>query len=340
MTIRRAPRAAEPFLRVRNDVVRDSRLSFRARGVLVMMLSYPDDWRFDRDWLAAQSSGEGRDAVRSALQELERVGYLIRTKIRLPSGRYGWDHILFDTPQSEAFPQVAPVAGKPSVAEPSVVNPTSYEDCVRTTENEKIKISLSPPELPDADPRESSTSSDSKPQGGSAYVALAAEGVTGDEADRFIAWADERKGGDKGGGWYRTVASNGDLAGFVKKFRAEYRERCADHQSYYVESCPHHQCPEHLGTTQVGNCHECDYDYGNPAFWDGRSLLCPEHPNSYIYECRDCLQAHRDTGHHISRHRIDRQRTDWKPTPTFTAAAARSPRPSRKTHSDDDPWNN
>lgn len=44
---------------IRNEVVRDKRLSYRARGLLCAMLSYPDNWSFNRDWLAEQTDGEG-----------------------------------------------------------------------------------------------------------------------------------------------------------------------------------------------------------------------------------------------------------------------------------------
>jgi hypothetical protein len=98
--IKRAPRPDSGFLMIRNDVVRDKRLSYRARGLLCAMLSYPDNWNFNRDWLAEQSEGEGQRAVRGALQELEHYGYLRRERIKLDKGRFGWEHVVYDTPQA------------------------------------------------------------------------------------------------------------------------------------------------------------------------------------------------------------------------------------------------
>lgn len=98
--IRRAKRPDMGFLIVFNDVARDRRVSRRARGLLIEMLSYPDDWNFDRDWLAAQTEHEGQHAIRNALAELEQFGYLERRRVRLGGGRFGWEHIIYDTPQA------------------------------------------------------------------------------------------------------------------------------------------------------------------------------------------------------------------------------------------------
>ena len=57
MTIIRAPRPDSGFLIVANDVVRDSRLSYRARGTLLSILSRPDDWRTDAEQLVREAPG-------------------------------------------------------------------------------------------------------------------------------------------------------------------------------------------------------------------------------------------------------------------------------------------
>ena len=142
--IRRAPRPEAGYLSIRNDVIRDDRLSFRARGLLAAMLSYPDDWQFSREWLADQSPREGVDAIRSALKELETHGYLTRQRVRMPGGRFGWEHLLFDTPQdtqpapepNEPDESRPPLVDKPPTAEPPVANPPSTEDCsTKTVDN-------------------------------------------------------------------------------------------------------------------------------------------------------------------------------------------------------------
>lgn len=64
----------------------DDDLSFRALGVLAYLLSRPPGWETDSKRLAAGKRREGRDAIRSALKELEAAGYLHRVKVRRPAG--------------------------------------------------------------------------------------------------------------------------------------------------------------------------------------------------------------------------------------------------------------
>lgn len=65
------------FTTIRNKTVRDSRLSYRARGLLFYLLSLPDDARVSREHLA-EAGPDGVRAVRSALAELAEAGYLTR----------------------------------------------------------------------------------------------------------------------------------------------------------------------------------------------------------------------------------------------------------------------
>lgn len=67
----------DPFTRVPNLSVRDSRLDLKARGLLLIMLSKPDGWRFSEARLAADA-GVGRDALRTAMGTLIDAGYVVR----------------------------------------------------------------------------------------------------------------------------------------------------------------------------------------------------------------------------------------------------------------------
>lgn len=73
-TITRAP-SKNPFLLMPQATVRDSRLSYRARGVLARLLSNADGYKMPSSQLAKEG-GEGRDAIRKSLNELEKFGYL------------------------------------------------------------------------------------------------------------------------------------------------------------------------------------------------------------------------------------------------------------------------
>ena len=75
----------DSFTVIPNALLHDASLSFRARGLLVMMLSMPDDWRTYQTWLEQQGH-EGREAIRAAVRELETAGYLRRERV-MQNGR-------------------------------------------------------------------------------------------------------------------------------------------------------------------------------------------------------------------------------------------------------------
>jgi len=99
------------FTTLGNEVLRDSRLSYCARGILAYLLSQPDGKRDDIRTLAERTP-EGRERVASAMRELEKLGYLTRTKRRTPDGHICTEVEVFDTPGGEAS-QLTPKAGFP-----------------------------------------------------------------------------------------------------------------------------------------------------------------------------------------------------------------------------------
>src|ERR1051325_69347 len=77
----------------------DVRLSFRAKGLHTYLMAKPDNWQVYIEQLEHQSPREGRDAIRSALKELEDAGYIARHKGRGPRGQMaGWDTTVYETP--------------------------------------------------------------------------------------------------------------------------------------------------------------------------------------------------------------------------------------------------
>lgn len=92
------------YLTVSNRPLRDGALSLKAKGLFAVMASLPPEWQFSVRGLAAICK-EGRDAVRSALLELERAGYLRRTPRRCEGRSAGWEYELFERPAVEAPPR-------------------------------------------------------------------------------------------------------------------------------------------------------------------------------------------------------------------------------------------
>lgn len=88
------------FSIVDNKIINDKQISFKARGLLIYMLSKPDDWKFYPDELAKHSDKDGVKAINTALQEMESVGYLVRKRKRDNKGHFkGIDYLLYETPQ-------------------------------------------------------------------------------------------------------------------------------------------------------------------------------------------------------------------------------------------------
>lgn len=75
------------FTQIPNAWLRDTRLSFRARGFLAMLLSHSQGWSLSIASIVAESR-EGTHAIRETIYELENLGYLERTQIN-ENGRFG-----------------------------------------------------------------------------------------------------------------------------------------------------------------------------------------------------------------------------------------------------------
>ena len=95
--IRRTPRPETNWTVIRNEVINDDRLSFKATGVLVYILSKPDHWQTSTAHLATVKK-EGLDAIRTAMTELERAGYVKRRRYQDTLGRWKYDIDVYDNP--------------------------------------------------------------------------------------------------------------------------------------------------------------------------------------------------------------------------------------------------
>lgn len=99
----RAPRPDSHFVQIRNDVIRDRRLSYKARGLLAFMLSFPDNYRITSESLADASDQDGRRAVLSGLEELRDLGYLVTVSERDEKGQWSKTSFLYDEPQCSSI---------------------------------------------------------------------------------------------------------------------------------------------------------------------------------------------------------------------------------------------
>lgn len=86
------------YTNVSNAVIRDSRLSWKARGIFVYLWSQADNWDFYVSEIAKHAT-DGVRALRNGLKELEKLGYLIRKNKQAKEGGFdGMEWILIDHP--------------------------------------------------------------------------------------------------------------------------------------------------------------------------------------------------------------------------------------------------
>ena len=91
-----------------NDHLRSHDLSLKAKGLLSLILSLPDDWNYSTSGLAAITK-EGKDCICTVLKELETAGYIRRKRIRDDIGRIvDIEYHIYETPTPRGNQQAAP----------------------------------------------------------------------------------------------------------------------------------------------------------------------------------------------------------------------------------------
>ena len=100
-----------------NHHLRNKELTLKAKGLLSQMLSLPEDWDYTLAGLS-YINREKIDAIREAVRELERAGYIVRSRERDEKGRLrGAEYVIYEQPQK-------PVSDLPILENPTLDNPT------------------------------------------------------------------------------------------------------------------------------------------------------------------------------------------------------------------------
>lgn len=123
MSVYRVNKKRSGYTLMSNYHLRDKRLTLKAVGLLSKMLSFNDGWKFSTNGLAAICK-EGPDAIRSALNELEDNGYLVRQRQRDSKGRMSntvFD--IYEEPQAVLPDRENPHQENPNVDNPDVDKP-------------------------------------------------------------------------------------------------------------------------------------------------------------------------------------------------------------------------
>ena len=123
-----------------NHHLKNRALSLKAKGLLSLMLSLPDDWDYTLQGLA-HISLEKVDAIRKAITELENEGYITRTRERDEQGRLrGTEYIIREQPISEKPTLEKPMLENPILEKPTLDKPTQAKPMLEkpTQLNKKI----------------------------------------------------------------------------------------------------------------------------------------------------------------------------------------------------------
>lgn len=127
-----------------NYHLRDKNLKLGTKGLLSVILSLPEDWDYTIAGLAVVC-GTGKDAVRAAVNELEKAGYITRTQIKAGGGKFGGNqYIIREIPEVVS----SPLSGFPTTEKPTTEKPLSEKPTEIITE-EVITDESIPPISPD-----------------------------------------------------------------------------------------------------------------------------------------------------------------------------------------------
>ena len=128
-----------------NHHLRNKELTLKAKGLLSQMLSLPEDWDYTLAGLSFINR-EKIDAIREAVRELERAGYIIRSRERDEKGRLrGADYVIYEQPQHPKLelPTLEnptldnPTLEKPTQEKPTLENPTQLNKDIQKTDLSK-----------------------------------------------------------------------------------------------------------------------------------------------------------------------------------------------------------
>ena len=104
-----------------NHHLKNRALTLKAKGLMSLMLSLPEDWDYTLKGLSLISV-ESIDAIREAVRELERAGYIVRSRKRNSKGQLtSTDYIIYELPHAE---DGAPVSENPTLENPTLDHPT------------------------------------------------------------------------------------------------------------------------------------------------------------------------------------------------------------------------
>jgi len=85
------------YTKIDNRYLEDKKISLKAKGLLTLMLSLPDSWKFNINGLCLLCK-ESKDAVRSAINELKENHYVEMERTFDENGRFNYEYFIYENP--------------------------------------------------------------------------------------------------------------------------------------------------------------------------------------------------------------------------------------------------
>ena len=125
-----------------NHHLRNEKLSLKAKGLLSMMLSLPENWNYTTRGLAAICK-EGVDAIGGALRELETAGYIVRHQLRDRQGRISdTEYVIYEQPQPKKPDTPSPDTDAPDTENPYMEKPDTENPAELNIEKSNTQKSI------------------------------------------------------------------------------------------------------------------------------------------------------------------------------------------------------
>lgn len=146
MAFVRTVKHENPFVQLDKAFIGNGKLSLKATGLLTYILSKPDGWKIRMKDIQANFN-DGKDSVRSAMNELMKENYVYRYQERNEKGILGdYVYLVYERPEFNPNPRKEPKAENPTSEEspkaenPTSGNPTSENPTYNNNESSNIDI--------------------------------------------------------------------------------------------------------------------------------------------------------------------------------------------------------
>ncbi|MBV5191131.1 conserved phage C-terminal domain-containing protein [Staphylococcus chromogenes] len=94
------------FVTVHKDFIHDSNITFKAKGILLYLLSRPDDWQIYESEIIKHTK-DGKDSLKTGIKELEVAGYIERKRIRNDQGQLKeYEYTVYEQPNQSGLSNV------------------------------------------------------------------------------------------------------------------------------------------------------------------------------------------------------------------------------------------